>query len=222
MNLNGYAPAFLEAIVDTDRDRAREVIAAALEAGVTPEEVVFEIVIPVIEQRDKRLVDPAEMTLAQHFMTAQIATEVTEEMVPRFRTPPELLGRVVIGTAQGDLHTLGKRIIMGCLRASMMECVDLGVNVPPERFVDEAVAHDADVIGISAMMVHTARGENGCIRVRQLLKERDLDQRIKIIVGGAPYRFDPDLYKLVGADAWAEDGVSAARVVGELVAEVRR
>ena len=222
MDMSGFVAAFHEAIVDTDRDRAHEVIRGALEAGITPEEVVFDIVIPVIEQRDQRLVDPGGMNLAQHFMTAQIATEVTEEMIPRFRTPPELIGRVVIGTALGDLHTLGKRIIMGCLRASMIECIDLGVNVPPERFVDEAVAHEADVIGISAMMLHTARGENGCLRVRQILRERNLEDRIKVVVGGAPYRFDPDLYRAVEADAWAEDGMSAARVVADLIGQVRR
>lgn len=54
----------------------------------------------------------------------------------------------------------------------MVEVVDLGVNVAPERFVDEAVAHEAQVIAISSMMVHTAKGENGCLKVRQLLRER--------------------------------------------------
>jgi methanogenic corrinoid protein MtbC1 len=70
-------------------------------------------------------------------------------------------------------------------------------------------------------MVHTARGENGCIRVRQLLKERGLDGCIKIAVGGAPYRFDPSLWQTVGADAWAENGITAGRVIANLIREVR-
>jgi methanogenic corrinoid protein MtbC1 len=69
-------------------------------------------------------------------------------------------------------------------------------------------------------MVHTARGENGCRRVRQLLSEQGLEGRIKIIVGGAPYRFDDQLYRQVGADAWAENAIEAGPVIARLIREV--
>lgn len=210
-----------EAIFDTDRERALEVIQAAVARGVSPEDVVFKIVIPAIEQMVKSISEDFDANLAQHFMTSQIAAEVTEEMLARFKAAPEVMGRVVIGTAEGDLHSLGKRIVMGCLKAQMIDVIDLGVNVPPERFVDEAVLHDAGVIGISAMMVHTARGENGCLRVRQLLRERGLEGKIKIIVGGAPFRFDHELYREVQADAWAEDGITAGKIIEKLVREVQ-
>ena len=209
--------AYNEAIFDTDREQALAVIHQAVAQGVTPEEVVFKIVIPAIEQMVKSISEDLDANLAQHFMTSQIAAEVTEEMLARFRTPPEVIGRVVIGTAEGDLHSLGKRIVMGCLKAQMIQVTDLGVNVAPERFVDEAVARDARVIGISAMMAHTARGENGCLKVRQILRERGLEGRIRIMVGGAPFRFDHELYRVVGADAWAEDGITAGRIITELI-----
>ncbi|MBF0550498.1 MAG: cobalamin-dependent protein, partial [Deltaproteobacteria bacterium] len=90
------------------------------------------------------------------------------------------------------------------------------------RFVDEAVALDAQVIGISAMMVHTARGENGCLKVRRILKDRGLENRIRIVVGGAPFHFDHELYKVVQADGWADDGVTAGKVVTNLIKEVQR
>jgi methanogenic corrinoid protein MtbC1 len=212
--------AYNEAIFDTDRERALEVIHAAVKQGVSPEDVVFKIVIPAIEQMVKSISEDFDANLAQHFMTSQIAAEVVEEMLARFKTAPESVGRVVIGTAEGDLHSLGKRIVIGCLKAQMVEVFDLGINVPAERFVDEAVARDAQVIGISAMMAHTARGENGCLRVRQLLHERGLEGKIKIIVGGAPFRFDHDLYRVVQADAWAEDGITAGKIITELIREV--
>jgi methanogenic corrinoid protein MtbC1 len=104
----------------------------------------------------------------------------------------------------------------------MLAVRDLGVNVRPETFVDEAVACDAQVIGISAMMVHTARGENGCLRVRELLEERGLAERIRIVVGGAAFRFDRNLYKTVRADAWAEDAVTAGKVIADLIKEGQR
>ncbi|MBI5141452.1 MAG: cobalamin B12-binding domain-containing protein [Nitrospirae bacterium] len=220
--LEDVITAYNEAVFDTDRERALKVIHDAVDRGVSPEDVVFKVVIPAIEQMIKSISESFDANLAQHFMTSQIAAEVTEEMLARFRKAPEVVGHIVIGTAQGDLHSLGKRIVIGCLKSLMIDVTDLGVNVPPEKFVDEAVARNAQVIGISAMMVHTARGENGCIMVRELLRKRGLEDRIKIIVGGAPYRYDLELYKTVGADASADDGITAGRVIAGLIKEVRR
>lgn len=211
-----------EAIYDTDRDRALLVVHKAVEQGLSPEEVVFEVVLPAMDLMIQAISENMDANLAQHFMSAQIADTVTAEMVAKFKKAPEVVGTVVIGTAQGDMHSLGKRIVIGCLKARMIDVTDIGVNAVPEHFVDEAVARNAEVIGISAMMVHTARGENGCLAVRRLLKERELEDKIRIIVGGAPYRFDEALYKTVQADAWALDGVSAAKVIAGLIREVRK
>lgn len=219
--LDAIIKEYNEAIFDTDRDRALQIVHQAVEQGVSPEEVVFEVVLPAMDMMVKSISENLDANLAQHFMTAQIADTVTAEMIAKFKKAPEVAGTVVIGTAQGDMHSLGKRIVMGCLKARMIEVSDLGVNVAPEQFVDEAVARNAEVIGISAMMVHTARGENGCLAVRRILKERGLEGRIKIIVGGAPYRFDEELYKTVQADGWAIDGVSAGKVIADLIREVR-
>jgi len=219
--LENIVKAYNEAIFDTDRDQALAIIHQALDRGVTPEEIIFQVVTPAIELMVKAISQDFDANLAQHFMTAQIAAEITEEMLTKFQHPPEIVGRMVIGTAHGDLHTLGKRIVMGCLKSMMIEVTDLGVNVPAEKFVDEAVSCGAEVIGISAMMVHTARGDQGCLKVRQLLRERGLEERIKIVVGGAPYRYDPELYHTVGADAWAEDAITGGKVINDLIKKVR-
>ena len=211
-----------EAIFDTDRDRALMVVHQAVEQGVSPEDVVFKVVLPALDLMVKAISENMDANLAQHFMTAQIADTVTAEMISKFKKVPAVVGTVVIGTAQGDMHSLGKRIVIGCLKARMIDVTDLGVNVTPEHFVDEAVGRKAQVIGISAMMVHTARGENGSLAVRRLLQERGLEAKIRIIVGGAPFRFDDGLYRAVQADAWASDGVTASKVVADLVKEVRQ
>jgi len=219
--LEDIIKSYKEAVYETDKEAAFEVVNAALAEGVTPEDIVFKVVIPAVEELMSGINKDPDANLAQHFMTAQIAAEVTEKMLEKFQHPPEIIGRVVIGTASGDLHSLGKRIVMGCLKALMVETIDLGVNVTAQRFVDEAVAHDAQVIAISAMMVHTATGEHGARGVRKLLHERGLEDRIRIVVGGAPYRFDSELFKNVGADAWASDGVSAGKVIVDLIKEVK-
>lgn len=213
--------AYNEAVFETDKDAAFEVINEAMAQGLTAEDVVFKVVIPAVEEMMADITRNPDANLAQHFMTAQIAAEVTERMLEKFKYPPEIIGRVVIGTAAGDLHSLGKRIVMGCLKALMVEVVDLGVNVSAEKFVDEAVAHDAQVIAVSAMMVHTATGENGCRKVREILGQRGLEEKIKIVVGGAPYRFDESLYKSVGADGWAADGITASRMIIDLIRAVK-
>ena len=210
------------AVFETDKDAAFEVVNDALANGLSAEDVVFKVVIPAVEEMMADITRDPDANLAQHFMTAQIAAEVTEKMLLKFQHPPEMIGRVVIGTAAGDLHSLGKRIVMGCLKALMVDVVDLGVNVPAERFVDEAIALDAQVIAISAMMVHTATGENGCKRVRQLLRERGLEDRFRLVVGGAPYRFDNELYKIVGADGWASDGISAGKMIVDLIKSMNK
>lgn len=220
--IDNIIKAYNEAVFETDKEAAFEVVNNALAQGLSAEDVVFKVVIPAVEQMMANITRDPDANLAQHFMTAQIAAEVTEKMLLNFRHPPEMIGRVVIGTAAGDLHSLGKRIVMGCLKALMVDVVDLGVNVPAERFVDQAIALDAQVIAISAMMVHTATGENGCRRVRQILRERGLEDRFRLVVGGAPYRFDNELYKTVGADGWASDGISAGRVIVDLIKSMNK
>lgn len=211
-----------EAVFDTDRDKALEIIHAAVASGISPEDIVFQVVIPAMELMIKSISEDFDANLAQHFMASQIASQVTEEMVALFQQSPETIGRVVIGTSHGDMHTLGKRIVTGCLRSLMIEVIDLGVNVSAERFVEAALEHNASVIAISSMMVHTARSEYGCLAVRQLLKEKQLESRIKIIVGGAPYTWDTELYQIVQADAWASDGISAGKVIKDLIMEIQQ
>jgi methanogenic corrinoid protein MtbC1 len=220
MMLEAIIAAYNEAVFDTDRDKALEIIHTAVADGVSPEDIVFKVVIPAMEMMIKSISEDFDANLAQHFMASQIASQVTDEMVALFQQSPEIIGRIVIGTSHGDMHTLGKRIVSGCLRSLMIEVIDLGVNVSAERFVDAALEHNASVIAISSMMVHTARSEHGCLAVRQLLKDRQLEKRIKIIVGGAPYTWDTELYKIVLADAWASDGLSAGKVIKELIKEL--
>jgi methanogenic corrinoid protein MtbC1 len=215
--LEFYIQSYNDAVYEIDKQAALEVVNKALSEGISPEDVVFKLVIPAVEAMMARIEKDPDSNLAQHFMTAQIAADVTERMLEKFSKTPEVIGQVVIGTAHGDLHSLGKRIVIGCLKSLMVGVTDLGTNVTAENFVNAAVAGEAQVIAISSMMVHTAIGENGSRRVRELLHERGLEDKIKLAVGGAPFRFDPELYIAAGADAWAPDGVTAAKVIVQLI-----
>jgi methanogenic corrinoid protein MtbC1 len=214
--------AYNDALIDTDRDRAMQVVHDAVEQGITPEQIIFQVVLPSMDMMIQHLGSDGGVSIAQHFITSQIGEAVTTEMIARFAKSPEVRGRVVIGTVHGDMHSLGKKIVTGCLKARLIEVRDLGLNVAAERFVEEAIAFDAEVIAMSAMMVHTARGEKGCRRVCELLQERGLRRRFKVVVGGAPFTFHPQLAGIVGADAWAADAMTGARVIEEAIREVRR
>jgi len=214
--------AYNTAIFDTDKLEVYQVIDKALASGMLPEEIIFEIIIPAIDSMMPNISESKEVNLAQHFFASKMASEITDKMVSQFKTSPQIIGNVVIGTSTGDFHGLGKRIVCGCLNAHFIKTIDLGLNISAEKFVDEAIANNANVIAISSMMLHTATGENGCIKVREILKEKKLEDTIKLIVGGAPYRFDAQLYAAVKADAWAENGNLAGLVVTDLLKEVKK
>jgi methanogenic corrinoid protein MtbC1 len=219
--MTDFTEPFREAIFNMERDKAHQVVKDALINGLTPEMVVEQIVIPAMETMTQALSEHAESNLALHYMASQISAEVTDAMLKKFTHKKEAIGRVILGTTAGDLHTLGKRIVYGCCYARMIDIIDIGANISAEKFVEEAVRQNAQVIAVSAMMVHTAKGKNGPIRIRELLKEKGLEKQIKLVVGGAPFKFDPTLWSTVGADDWAEDGVTAAKKIETLIKAVK-
>jgi methanogenic corrinoid protein MtbC1 len=213
--------AYNNAIIDTDREKAISVICDALSRGLKAEDALFKVVIPSIEMMMHSVSSSAEISMAQNFMASQIASEATDLLIEQFKAKPGAAGCMVIGTAYGDFHGLGKKIVGGCIKAYTIKVVDLGLSISAGTFVDKALEHNAQVIAISSMMIHTALGEDGCLAVRNILKSRGLENKIKIIVGGAPYRFNPELYRIVKADAWSPTGIEAGKVVVKLIEAVK-
>ena len=211
---------YYQAVFDTDRVRALECVDQALKKGMLVEEIVFEIVVPSLQKMNEDFAGKDGVTLSQHFICVSVADEIVEKLLPMFEKPPVSNGTVVIGTAEDDFHGLGKKIVGGCLRANMYTVHDIGLNVAAETFVSQAKELGASVIGISSMMVHTATGENGPRRVSEIIRSEGLGSSLRVIVGGAPYLFDSDLYRTVGADSWAPDGIAAVEEIKRLVAEV--
>lgn len=125
--------------------------------------------------------------------------------------------KIIIGTAPGDFHGLGKKILTGFLKANMFRVVDLGLNVKAEKFIHTALMEESGIIGISSMMVHTALGKEGAVKVRNLLDKRGLSSRIKLIVGGAPFKFDDTLFLQTGADAYATDAITGTQKIKQLL-----
>jgi 5-methyltetrahydrofolate--homocysteine methyltransferase len=118
------------------------------------------------------------------------------------------IGKVVIGSVKGDLHDIGKNLVGIMLKGAGFDVIDLGNDVPPERFVETAKTEQADAIGMSALLTTTMPGMK---EVVELLKAEDLYGKIKVVIGGAPVT--KDFAVEIGADAYAFDGVNAVDTV---------
>ena len=208
---------YYAALIDSDRERARGIIDSSIDSGVNPADLILNVIAPSMEEMVEEFVGKTA-TLAQHFRSSTISGEIVEDLLLRFESAGELRGVVIIGTAAGDFHGLGKKIVSGFLKSSLYEIVDLGTNVQPRDFMETAEKYDSAVIGVSSMMAHTALGENGAKGVRRLIESGGYADRYKLIVGGAPYKFDQDLWRETGADGWAADGREAVAAVRSLFA----
>ncbi len=122
------------------------------------------------------------------------------------------MGKVVIGTVQGDLHDIGKNLVGIMLKGAGFEVVDLGNDVPPERFVETAKKENATVIGMSALLTTTMPFMR---RVVELLRKQMLSSSIKIIIGGAPV--SAEFAREIGADAYGYDSAHAVDQVKKLI-----
>lgn len=215
MNTKSAFEKYFEAVHDVSRERANDLINNLLAEGYEPETIVFEVISPSLEKMVKEFMEK-RVILSQHFVATKISDEIIDFLLPKFKKTIEKKINVVIGCASGDFHGLGKKIVIGSLKANIINVVDLGLNVKAEKFVEDAIINNAQIIGVSSMMVHSAIGENGPRKIRKILKEKGLEDKIKLIVGGAPYKFDPDLYLEAKADAWATNGLEAVSKVIEL------
>ena len=121
-------------------------------------------------------------------------------------------GRVVIGSVHGDLHDIGKNLVAIMLKGAGFEVIDLGNDVPAERFVDAAQEHGASVIGLSALLTTTMPVMRDVV---ELVRARGLGGRVRVIVGGAPV--SEAWSREIGADSYGYDAANAVARVRALV-----
>lgn len=123
-----------------------------------------------------------------------------------------ILGKVVIGTIEGDIHDIGKTLVAALLSAEGFEVHDLGADVPISAFIDKAVEVDAQIICISALLTTTMVGQKKLINQ---LKEKKLRDKFKILIGGAP--ISKKWVEEIGADGSAENAISAVKLARKVL-----
>ena len=122
------------------------------------------------------------------------------------------LGRVVIGTIEGDIHDIGKTLVASLLSAEGFEVHDLGADVPVDTFIDRALEINAQIICISALLTTTMVGQK---RLIEQLEERKIREKFKVLIGGAPV--SKKWVEEIGADGTAENAVSAVKLARQLL-----
>ena len=121
-------------------------------------------------------------------------------------------GKIILGTVRGDLHDIGKNLVGMMLEGAGFEITDLGVDVPPEKFVEAAKEKDVDIIGLSALLTTTMPGMKDVI---EAIKSSDLKDKVKVMIGGAPVT--QDYADEIGADGYAPDAASAVDKAKQLI-----
>jgi methylmalonyl-CoA mutase cobalamin-binding domain/chain len=142
----------------------------------------------------------------------QKAVAVLEPEMARLATERHVVGRVVIGTVKGDIHEIGKNLVGMMLSTSGFEVHDLGVDVSPDRFVEAAREHGADLIGVSALLTTTMAGQRTVV---EALEAANLRPKVRVMVGGAPA--SASWAAEIGADGYSEDAIGAVALARRLV-----
>jgi 5-methyltetrahydrofolate--homocysteine methyltransferase len=202
-------------LIAGDDKAVAEQVAQAIQSEVPTIEILYDGLIAgmnvVGEKFRKHEIFLPEVLLAARAMSAGVALLkpllIAEEVPSR--------GKVVLGSVQGDLHDIGKNLVGIMLEGAGFEVVDLGVDVPPEKFIDSAIAENASVIGVSSLLTTTMAFMKGVV---DLVEERGLSQQVKVIVGGAP--LSEEFARSIGAHGYAYDAADAVEKVLALVAEV--
>lgn len=198
-----------DAVVEGDADGIPVLIRGALQAGFAPRSLVDNCLIPAIEKVGV-LFEKKEYFLPQLIMSAdamRVGFSVLEPLLMEQKTSVQSAGSVVLATVKGDIHDIGKNIVALMLRNYGYEVIDLGKDVDAESIVQAASAHQADVIGLSALMTTTMVNMK---EVVCLARARGLSGT-KIMVGGAVV--DQLYADEIGADGYAPDAMGAVRLV---------
>lgn len=207
-----------ECLVNLDSQCVEELVEEALRRGAKATDLVLG---PMSRAMDEigRLYEEGEYFIAELLEAAEIFKRVMARLEPLLRKEASQGSGgerrhvvIVLGTVKGDIHDIGKSLVRIMLQAAGYNVVDLGVDVPAEKFAEAVETHGARIVGISALLTTTMRYMR---RVIEELEKRGLRGKVYVIIGGAPTT--PDYARSIGADAWARDAIEAVKVVTRLL-----
>jgi 5-methyltetrahydrofolate--homocysteine methyltransferase len=201
-----------KALLKGQANRVKTLTILAIETGISPQDIFKKALLPGMEVIGKQFRENtiyiSEVLIASRAMHAGLHV-----LKPLLSSPLQAsLGKVVIGTVAGDLHDIGKDLIVMMFRGAGLEVIDLGIDVEPEEFADAIIDYNPDILAMSAMLTTTLGMMSETMRE---LERRDLRDNVKIIIGGNPTT--EDFAQSINADGYAPDVFKAVDLALKLV-----
>ena len=208
------ADNFYKAISEGKMEEVKKLTQEALDAGEKADSVLKEGLLPAMEQigikfKNNEIYIP-EVLIAARAMHAGMA--ILKPILSKSTATRS--AKVIVGTVKGDLHDIGKNLVVMMLEGGGFDVVDLGIDVSPDKFVEAIKKHQPQVVGMSALLTTTMREMKGTI---EAIQEAGIRKQVKTIIGGAPVT---ERYaKEIGADGYAPDAASAVDLARSLLAK---
>jgi corrinoid protein of di/trimethylamine methyltransferase len=200
-----------DAILDGDAKTAAAVTREALDAGTDPLELVTNYMVPAMDEVGRRF-ECEEYFVPELLISARAMKAALELIRPLLAARGDKpVGRVAIGTVKGDLHDIGKNLVASMLEGGGFEVIDLGADVPPERFVEAVETKGAGIVALSALLTVTMPAMKTTIEALRAAGVRD---KVKVLVGGAPVT--AQYATEIGADGYGENAISAVNLARKM------
>ena len=184
-----------DSIAALDSKNVKKTIQEAIDNDINPSKIIMSGISKGGEIVGEKF-ENSEYFLSELIVAGEITKEALEILKPHIdREKVAPVGKIVIGTVEGDVHDIGKNIVIMFLQSRGFEVVDLGVDVPKEDFIKAIKEHSPQILGMSALMTLTAQAMGEVIT---MLEESGLREKVKIIIGGSPTT--PEFGKHIGAD----------------------
>jgi methylmalonyl-CoA mutase cobalamin-binding domain/chain len=187
-----------------------------LATGLTPERMLFEALIPSLEEVGARF-ERGDFFVPEMLIAGKAMSGALDILRPLLaETGAETVGKFVMGTVKGDVHDIGKNLVNIMLEGAGFEVIDLGVQVAPEKFIAAIEEHKPDIVGFSAFLTTTMPMFKANINA---LQKAGLREKVIVMVGGAPVT--QEYADAVGADGYAADASAAVKLAKSLIKERR-
>ena len=201
-----------DAILDGDISGAKSCVETALLADLQPEEILNDGMIAAMREVGRRF-EEGDYYVPEMLVAASAMQAALSLLKPRLvENNVKSSGKVAIGTVKGDLHDIGKNLVALMLEGAGFEIQDLGVDVPPEKFVAAVSAGDVNIVALSALLTTTMPSMKTTI---ENIEQAGLRDKVKIIIGGAPVT--QQFADQIGADGFSPDASSAPKLAQSLL-----
>jgi 5-methyltetrahydrofolate--homocysteine methyltransferase len=197
---NEYFKSFLDE--DKPKDRIMETLQRNLSEGEEPFNIIKKGLVPALDMIGNQF-SQGTLYIPELIFSGKIMKECIEWLKSSFRfDSQQILGTIVLGTVKGDLHDIGKNLVGMIAEASGFKVVDIGVDVPSEKFLDAIQTYEPEFVGLSALLTTTMLEMKKTVG---LIKSSDVKGKTKVIVGGAP--LTETFAEKIGADLFGKDAV---------------